>query len=201
MKAIKRIKRNILIQDFCNYKNEASVLIERNFNNNNIKVICITNKKLINKNNFIYNSANSIITNANYLITKKNSKILKNIMSSFSNSKVIRVDIKYKNENELKEGNLKILEINGVVSSDLRMYHFDNDITDQVYYYLRTFLVRFLMGISNNTTIKDITFNISNNFNSFKEQLNCAYKTNYFNNELLFLLKIFVIFNLILFLF
>jgi hypothetical protein len=165
IKDFRKIHKNevIIIQNFIKSKHEFGILYERLPWNKNGKIIAITEK--------IYDKKNKIkIWNENafgeeygyyidcpYLINKKIEqdfdKITKNISK---NMYVCRYDVLINNRQDLYNEKFKILEVNGAMGYDLRVWDNIKDIKRYAFLILRWLYVRLLIGIYNVLTFNGV---------------------------------------------
>ena len=183
IKNFKKIHKNevIIIQTFLNYKHEFGILYERFPWNKNGKIIALTEKIFDKKNNNkIWNNAAFNIEGGSYhdrsyLINKKIEEDFDKISKSISkNMYVCRYDVLINNIQDLYNEKFKIIEVNGVMGFDLRIWDDIYDIKRYFFLILRWLYVRVLIGIYNVLTFNGV--NILKLLLNFGDKINLTLK-------------------------
>lgn len=144
--------REMMIQKFNNHQFEGSILYEKYpFS----KTGEITVFEKIRKNHKIdnYNAHDCIIANITNKTDDRLKIIVNNISRKIPDLNVARYDIKYNSLEDLRNGNFKILEVNGTLGIDFRFhYNLPNyNILSKIYYFTRWILKRIFIGFINTT--------------------------------------------------
>lgn len=136
---------DIMVQSYISYNNEIGILYEKN-----IKSMVI--KK---SNSIIRSACNGGVSceDITHVVTPKLNNVINKISNRIPNFHVGRYDIKYKDLNSLLDGtDFFVLEANGTMGYDLRMFEGTN-IIKNIYYSERWVLYRFLQGFINIVTL------------------------------------------------
>ena len=137
---------DIMVQSFVVYNNEIGILYEKN----NIESMVIKKSKNVIRLSCNDNVVCEDITN---LITPKLNNVINKISNQIPNFNVGRYDIKYSNLNSLLDGrDFYVVEVNGAMGYDLRMFNQTN-IIKNIYYIERWILHRLLQGFLNIITL------------------------------------------------
>lgn len=122
---------DIMVQEYDDSRFEGSILYERYPFFKKGRIINIVKKEIVTNEEVRHNLRNAVIKNISDIKTDKLEEAIDEISNKIPGFYVGRYDIKFKSIEDLKEGNFKIMELNGCFGIDLTLY--TNDLKDRYF--------------------------------------------------------------------